>query len=504
MSENRVRNIVIVGGGAAGWLAASALARLLKPDFCNVRLIENAAPLAGANSQVALPSFHRLNALLGINENDLMQRTRATFRLGARFVAWSCIAGSYFHTSGSLGARLGTVPFHHCWLKLRHAGFNTSLADYSVATAAALRGRFARPDVDPRSVLSLYSYGFHFHADALAAYLREYAVAHGVTRVGRNIVEVQLRGEDGFIKSLQLEDGLSVEADLYIDCSIDGVLSRAVMGDRHVDWSHWIPCDRAVAVSCAAPDESAPYSKALAGKDGWQWQIPLQHSVDTGYAYSSSFVSDDEAATTLLAQLPGSALEGPRLLQLTTSRPARFWDKNCLVLAGGALEQLESTGLHLVQTGIMRLLTLFPVCRFSSCDIEEYNRLTVIEYERIRDFLILHYKATTRTDSPYWDYCRTMDIPDTLRARIELFQCCARVSMLDDEHFGEDSWLSVLLGQHIEPRDYDPLADVLDIDDVRSALDRMQSMIRQGVDSLPMHGRFIDAHCRARAAQTPT
>lgn len=282
------------------------------------------------------------------------------------------------------------------------------------------------------------------------------------------------------------------------------MLSRRVIEGGRVDWSHWIPCDRAVAVSCTAAGEPDPYSTAFARKSGWQWQIPLQLSVDTGYAYSSRFVSDDEATATLLAQLPGSALDEPRLLQLTTSRPARFWDKNCVTLPCSTLEPLECTSLHLVQTAITRLVTLFPVRRFSSPDLDEYNRLTVIEYERIRDLLILHYKATTRGDSPYWNFCRTLDIPDTLRARIELFQCCGRISMLDDEHFGEDSWLTVLMGQHIEPRDYDPLADVLDMDEVRAALDRMRSMIRQGVASLPTHARFIDTHCRARTAQGRT
>ena len=496
MSEDRVRSILIVGGGAAGWLAASALARRLDPAFCIVCLIENPPRRPAAISEVALPTFHRLNRFLGINENDLMQHTQATFRLGTQFVDWDCVGNQYFHTFGPIGVRLGTAPFHHCWLKLRRGGVNTHLAEYSVSATAALQGRFARPDPELRPGLSLDSYGFHFQADTLAVYLRQYAQAHGVTRIDRKVVDVQLRGEDGFIKALQLDDGVCVNADLYIDCNSD--LAQRVIAGGQVDWSHWLPCDRAVAISCTTTDAAAPHSKARARIDGWQWEIPLQGSVDTGYAYSSRLVSDDEATAALVADLPGSSIEAPRHLSLTTGRPAKFWDKNCLTLPCRTLEPLESTGLHLVQTAIMRLLSLFPVRRFSSHDIEEYNRLTELEHDRIRDFLILHYKATTRADSRFWEHCRDLEVPATLRARIELFQRCARISLLDDEHFGADSWLAVLMGQGIEPQDYDPLVDVLDVNEMRGALDQLRSLISQGVDRLPLHSRFIEAHCRAR------
>lgn len=494
MSPERVQRIAIVGGGAAAWLAAATLARLLKRGFCEIRVVEPPRAAAGAFTEVALPSFHRLNGLLGINENDLIQKTRGTFRLGAQFADWGRLGDRYFHTFGPIGAKLDAVPFHHYWLKLRQLGDRTSIEDYSTATAAAKARRFARPVHERRSVLSHYSYGYHFQAGLLAAYLREYAQAHGATRLDRNVVNVQLRGEDGFIEALQLDDGSQLQADLYIDCTAagsSGGLCPRASGADWIDWRHWLPCDRAVGITYADADDPPPYSESTAQQSGWRWRIPLQHCVDTGYAYSSSHIGDDEAASSLLSGLRGEALADLRILTMSPGRPVQFWKKNWIVLAGSILEPLESTGLHLVQTGITRLVSLFPVCRFSPSDIEEYNRLTIMEHERIRDLRILHFKATQRSDSPFWEHCRRMEVPDSLRAKIELFQRCGRIALFDEEHFDEDSWISVLLGQNLDPEDYDPLADVLDIDEVRAALLRMRSMIEEAVTTLPPHAQFL-------------
>jgi tryptophan halogenase len=498
---DRVQHIVIVGGGAAGWLAAATLARLLKPNFCQIRVVGSQRPTASGCSEVALPSFHRLNGLLGINEDDLLQKTRGTFRLGQRFTDWGVLGNRYFHAFGSLGAKLEAVPFHHYWLKLRGMGDGAAIEEYSTAAVAAKRGRFAPPLDDRRSVLSLYSYGYHFHAASLAAYLREYAEAHGVIGIDRGIVDVQMRSEDGFIDALLLEDGSQVRADLYIDCGgPSSLLSQRALHGAYEDWSRWLPCDRWVAVLSAGTSELPPYSESIAGRAGWRRSVPLQHCVDNGFAYSSRYLSDDEAAATMLADLPGAALSEPQLLRLTPGRPVEFWTKNCISLVGGMPEPLESTELHLVQTGITRLVTLFPVTRFSPCDIEEYNRQTSIEHDRIRDFLILHYKSTQRSDSPFWENCREMEVPPTLRVKIELFRQCGRIGMLDEEHFGEESWLALLLGQQVGAQTYDPLADVLEIADVRAALSRMRSMIEDAVGTLPTHANYVEQHCAAAPA----
>ena len=455
-------------------------------------MVDSPAAAAGAFSQVALPSFHRLNNLLAINEDDLIRKTRGTYRLGVKFCDWGRLRDAYFHTFGPMGAKLDAVPFHHYWVRLRQLGDLTNIEDYSTATLAAKTHRFARPVADRRSVLSHYSYGFHFHAGLLANYLREYAQAHGATRTEGDVVDVQLQGENGFIDALQLSDGSRIRADLYIDCSGGrGGLFAKSLSSGYEDWSHWLPCDRAIGILGAAEGDLAPHSECAAQPYGWRWRIPLQGSVDSGYAYCSRHISDDEAVAALLSDLPGPAQSEPRVLRLSSGRPAKFWDKNWIALTGSAPEPLESTSLHLVQTGITRLLTLFPVCRFSPPDIEEYNRLTVMENERIRDFLILHFKATERHDSPFWDHCRHMQIPDSLQTKIDLFQRCGRVAMFDDEHFGEDSWLALFFGQNLDPQDYDPLADVLDIAEARAALLRMRSMIKDAVGTLPAHSRFI-------------
>jgi tryptophan halogenase len=502
LTAEHVRSIAIAGGGPEAWLAAATLARLLKSSFCDVCVIDSPSRTAERFSETALPSFHRLNGLLGIDESDLIQKTRGTFRLGAQFADWGRIGDRYFHTFGPLGAKLDAVPFQHYWFKLRQAGEDTHIERYSTATVAATMHRFAHPTSDRQSVLSFYSYGYHFHAGLLTAYLMEYAQAHGVRRIDRNVVDVSLRSADGFVDGLRLDDGSQVRADLYIDCTgIESTLARHVLKEGYRDERHWLPCDRAVTLLCKDATDLAPCAESTALPCGWRWRTPLQGCMDVGYAYSSAHLGDDQAVSTLLAEFPGAALGEPRLLRFLPGRPAKFWEKNCLVLPSGALEPLESTGLHLVQTGIARLLTLFPARRYSPNDIDEYNRLTVMEYERIRDFQILHFKATQRSDSPFWEHCRDMTIPDTLRAKIELYGQCGRIAMFEEEHFLEDSWLALFIGQNCLPRDYDPLADVLEIDDVKAALLRMRSMIRESVETLPTHAQFIEAHCSAAPSQ---
>jgi tryptophan 7-halogenase len=498
LSEDRIRSIAIVGSGAATWLAAATLARRLKSSFCDIRVIETAQEPAAGLSEVALPSFHRLNSLLGIDETDLVQKTRGTFRLGAQFSDWGRLGERYFHAYGSYGAKLDAVPFHHYWLKLRKAGDLTSIEEYSTAAVAARTRKFAHASLDRRSMLSLYSYGYHFHAELFAAYLREYALAHGVTRIARSIVDVSLKGADGFIDALRLDDGSSVVSDLYIDCDgVPGTLFGQSRTDAFEDWGHWLPCDRAIGALFESRADPAPYSDSAAQPAGWRMRTPLQGCLDCSYVYCSRYSSDDEAAATLHRDVPGTALTEPRLRRLSPGRPIKFWDKNWIMLTKGPLDGLESTGLHLVQTGITRLLTLFPVIRYSPPDIEEYNRLTASEHERIRDFLILHFKATQRSDAPLWDHCRELKVPDTLQAKIELFRRCGRIAMLDDEHFGEDSWLALFLGQNQNPAGYDPLADILDEGEVREALSRMRSMITDGVGTLPTHANYIERHCSA-------
>jgi tryptophan 7-halogenase len=497
--DRSIRKIVIVGGGTAGWMAAAAFARVFANRSRDIRLVESEEIGRVGVGEATIPPIITFNSILGIDENDFLRKTQGTFKLGIEFVNWTRMGHRYLHPFGDFGIDIEGVKFHQIWHKLHRRGAAADIAEYCVPAVACQLNRFARTDPDPRSVLSRLKYAFHFDASLYAQYLRAYSEARGVTRHEGKIVEV-LRREDGFIDAVKLAGGERIHGDLFVDCSgFRGLLIEETLAAGYEDWSHWLPCDRAAAVQCANGGELTPYTRSTALASGWQWRIPLQHRIGNGYVYSSRYISDDEAIATLLGNLDGAASTDPKILKFTGGMRRKAWIKNvvALGLASGFMEPLESTSIHLVQAGITRLLALFPDLDYNQREIDEYNRLMTSQYQRIRDFIILHYHATERRDSPFWQYCGTMPLPETLTQKLELWRQHGRLFQHEYELFADANWTAVLLGQDIVPRAYDPLVDGLDENALRTKLEQIRGAIRLTAQRLPTHREFIEKNCRA-------
>ncbi|MDR3527580.1 MAG: tryptophan 7-halogenase [Rhizomicrobium sp.] len=500
MAEPSIRNIVIVGGGTAGWMTAAAVSKVLRAGTYTVRLIESDEIGRVGVGEATIPPITTFNRILGIDENEFLRKTQGSIKLAIEFVNWGRLGQTYLHPFGQFGLDIEAVKFHQYWRKLGMLGEVPPLDDYCLTAMAAKLGRFTRPSPDPQSVLSTLKYAYHFDAALYARFLRDYAEKRGVKRREGKVVDVSLRGEDGFIEAVTLASGERIEGDFFIDCSgFRSLLLAQALKTEFDDWSHWLPCDRAVATQCEAGGELTPFTRATAHKAGWQWRIPLQHRIGTGYVFCSKFISDEEAIQTLLANLDGPPLVDPWLLKFTAGRRKQLWNKNCVAigLAGGFMEPLESTSIHLIQAGITRLLSLFPGAAISPLEVDEYNRLMISHYEHIRDFIILHYHATERDDSPFWDQCRTMTVPETLKHKIDLFRGCGRLFRYEDELFAEGSWIAVLLGQNVLPQAYDPLVDAIDVKVVRNTLTQIRSHVRQTVEAFPTHRTFLQRNCPA-------
>jgi tryptophan halogenase len=505
MGDRQIRSIAIVGGGTAGWMAAAALAYGFqgRPEP-RIEVIESSEIGTVGVGEATVPHIRYYNQKLGIDEADFMRRTQATFKLGIEFRDWSRIGASYIHPFGEYGTPIDLVAFRHYWLRLRQSGDETPLDAYCLPICAAKQNKFIHPSTDRKSVLSTFSYAYQFDAFLYARYLRAYAEERGVARIDAKIVDVALRSADGFIEALALEDGRRIEADLFIDCSgFQGLLIEKALESGYEDWSHWLPCNRAVAVPCESGGDFTPYTRATARKAGWQWRIPLQHRTGNGYVYCSDHIGDAEAAETLLENLDGRSQADPRFLRFTTGLRKKCWNKNCVALglASGFLEPLESTSIHLIQSGITHLIETFPDRDFDPVDETEYNRAMRNEFERIRDFLILHYHATHRDDSPFWNYCRTMSIPETLSYKMDLYRSRGKTVAYKDGLFLEPSWVAVYTGQEILPDAYDPLADVLSADEVKARLDRMRSIIERAVAAMQSQRDYIARFCPAQTLE---
>lgn len=491
--ERGVRSVTIVGGGTAGWMAAAALARVLEGAACQIALVESPDQGAVGVGEATIPSLPAFHALLGIDEREFLAAARATFKLAIQFCDWGAPGERFLHPFGPYGLDTRHELFQAYWLKRRREGRPSTLAEWSVTGLAATLGRFAAAPPGEASPLRWLSYAYHLDAALYGRFLRSYAQKRGVRRIEGQIVDVMLDGR-GCIDAVRLRDGRMIGGDFFIDCSgFRSLLLAQTLKVGYLDWSHWLPCDRAVALQCEGGAEQVPFTQATALECGWQWRIPLQHRLGNGHVYCSAYLSDDQAATQLLGRLGGAPLADPRFLRFTTGRREKAWVGNCLALglAAGFLEPLESTGIHLIQTGLARLLALFPDRHFDPAVSAEYNRLSGLEYEHIRDFLMLHYAAAGREDSPFWRHCRAMRPPDSLAYRWELFLKTGRIATLEQETFRPASWLAVFTGLNIWPERYEPLIDLLPDAHMTAHFEAMRGKIRAAVEGLPAHTTYL-------------
>jgi tryptophan halogenase len=492
MAQERITEVVIAGGGTAGWMAAAALSRFLGSSY-RITLVESDAIGTVGVGEATIPQIHLFNAALGFDEAEFLAATKATIKLGIEFVDWLRPDHRYMHAFGHVGRALGIVPFHHYWLRARASGDADDYGSYSFNETAARSGRFAKGDGRASAIPDL-TYAYHFDAGLYAKMLRSYAEARGVRRVEGDIGGYDKHGESGDLVALELTDGRRIEGQLFIDCTgFRGLLIGGAMNSAYRDWSNFLPCDRALAVPCERAAAMRPYTQSMARTAGWQWRIPLQHRTGNGHVYSSALLSDDDAAAMLLANLDGAALDDPRPLRFTAGRRDQFWSGNvvALGLAAGFMEPLESTSIHLVQSGIARLIDFFPARGIEPADRDQFNKLSVFEWERIRDFIVLHYKANERHGEPFWDACRDMAIPDSLTEKLDLFRATGRIHRVNEELFTEEGWSQVMIGQGVMPRAWHPIADEPPRSEVAGFLDTLRSAYRRKSASLPSHDEFI-------------
>ncbi|KQW78760.1 tryptophan halogenase family protein [Brevundimonas sp. Root1279] len=500
----RPLQVVIVGGGTAGWMTASGLVGSLTQQQVQVRLVESDEIGIVGVGEATLPQMREFNDLIGIVESDMMRKTNATFKLGIEFRDWGFKGSNYVHPFGAHGHPMGGVAFHHQWTRARLNGQAEDIGDYSFAIVASRRNRFDFPADDKSAINSTFDYAYHFDAGLYARYLRGWAEARGLVRTEGKVVDVTLDPHSGDVASVTLESGEVIAGDLFIDCSgFRGLIIGQALNGPFEEWGKWLPCDRALAVPTERSADFTPYTRSTALEAGWQWRIPLQHRTGNGYVYSSAFISDDEAHARLMGNLDGKPLAEPRPIKFKSGRRTASWTKNCIAvgLASGFLEPLESTSIYLTQVAVTTLLKLLPRGNVDPALAAEFNRRIDNEYDRVRDFLILHYQVNARQDGDLWRQCREMEIPDSLREKMALFEHRGHIAQYKDGLFSPPSWLSVFVGQGMSPRGYHPMTDRMPLDQAAAEMADIRRRISDRVDAMPAHDVFVADYCGGEAPQ---
>jgi tryptophan 7-halogenase len=500
--QRKIRKIVIVGGGTAGWMTAASFARMSKGVGYSIELVESDEIGIVGVGEATIPPILEFNKLMQIDENEFMRATHASIKLGIEFVDWYRLGESYIHPFGYYGVQMHGIYFHHFWLRHAAQGGTMSPDAFNMNIVACREGRYGLPRPDDRIPLPPMSYAYHFDAGLYAAFLRRMAEADGVRRTEGKVVQVRQHGEDGFIESVQLADGRIVEGDFFIDCSgFRGLLIEQTLHAGYEDWSQWLPCDRAMAVPCERSAATTPYTRSTSREAGWQWRIPLQHRTGNGYVYCSQFLEDDQAARQLLGRLDGAALADPRPLRFVAGRRKEVWKKNvaAIGLASGFLEPLESTSIHLIQSMAARLMFMLPREGFDPATVAKFNELARVEIEEIRDLLVLHYTATEREDTPFWRHCRAIPKPESLRQRWAMYEESGNIIIEAGKLFKEPSWFAICHGQGLRPRSYHPFADIPSDAELARRFTLMSTDVEKRVRTFPLHDDWIRANCASDA-----
>jgi len=499
--SRKVETVVIVGGGTAGWITAALLIKILG-NAIRIKLVESEQIGIVGVGEATIPPILSLNKALGLDESEFLRETQGAIKLGIEFVNWQHEGHRYMHAFGNIGKDFPFCSFHHFWMRGIRDGRQDRLWDYSLGYQAAKQNKFAKLERLEAGNLQGLVYAYHFDASLYAAYLRKFSERLGVERIEGLIDDVDLNSETGFIESLRLDGGRTTAGDLFVDCSgFRGLLIEQQLETGYEDWTHWLPCDRAAAVPCESVKPLTPYTRSIAHGAGWQWRIPLQHRIGNGLVFCSKHLSEQGAIELLMNSLDGAPLNDPRVIRFQTGRRIRQWNRNCvsLGLASGFLEPLESTSIHLIQSGAVRLIKHFPHAGIRQCEIDEYNRQSKMEWEHIRDFIILHYHLNGRDDSEFWRECRQMELPESLARRMELFRRTGKVFREQDELFTEVAWQQVMIGQGLMPEDYHPLVNALSKKQLFDFLDGVKRIIDETVPGLPDHEQYLQRYCRARA-----
>jgi tryptophan 7-halogenase len=505
MSENKIKNVVIVGGGTAGWMTAAALSKVMGCQNYNITLVESDQIGTVGVGEATIPMIILFNNVLGLDEFEFVRETNATFKLGIEFVNWKNVGSNYFHPFGGMGVDMEGITFSHFFQRWKREGGNLDHSKFNIETEAARSFKFMRTEAEKGpSTMPKVNYAYHFDAGLYAAFLRKYSEKRGVKRQEGKINQVKQNATSGYIESVVLESGVEVKGDFFIDCSgFRGLLIEETLKVGYHDWSHWLPVNRAVAVPCESAGELLPYTRATAQESGWQWRIPLQHRTGNGYVFCNNFISEDEATSKLMSRLDGAPRAEPRVLKFVTGARKKCWEKNCLAigLASGFLEPLESTSIHLVQVTIAKLLTMFPRDGFNELLIKRFNEEMHWEYDDVKDFLIAHYKITDREDTEFWRYVKNMPIPDRLQEKLDTFRARGEMMVRMTELFKENSWYSVLTGQGFMPEGYHPVADSISDDELRLRLTKIRSGIQNRLNGMPKHADFIRDNCQSSMAK---